>query len=336
MITAILIPMPPLVSVVIPCFNAAAWVAEALESCLGQTYPAVEIIVVDDCSTDGSVEILQRYADRITWERLPRNSGGNVARNRGLALSRGDFIQYLDADDYLLPEKLAQQVDFLQKTGTDVVYGDWQARFHEADGSSRLSAVKHSGHQPDVLEALLADWWTATASLLYRRSWVERVGGWDETLPVAQDRDFFLSVVLAGARVGYLPGCVSVYRRYGNATVSTASKRRWIESHERVVGQAQHRLAETRRLTPAYRRAIARSYFKLARAALRVDYALYQRLTGQLLAVCPDFQPDDERPPYQALVKLLGFRPTEKLASWGWLAWIRLEARWKAAPVGAG
>lgn len=318
-----------LVSVVIPCFNAEAWVAEAIESCLAQTHPHVEIIVVDDCSTDRSVEILKTYGDRIAWECLPRRSGGNVARNRGFASSKGDYVLFLDADDYILPEKLERQVAFLEETGHDAVYGDWQARFHELDGTTRLSEVVKSGPQADLLEALLADWWTAVVSLLYRRSAVERVGGWDETLPVAQDRDFFLSVVLSGATVGYLPGCVGVYRRYGNATVSTSSKSRWIESHARVVRKAGDALARQNRLTPAYRRAMAKSYFKLARAGLRLGYALYDRMLREALAIDPTFQPADERAVYQFLTRILGFRRTERLTARGWRAWVRLEARLK-------
>lgn len=321
--------MLPLVSVVIPCFNAEAWVAEALDSCLAQTYPNVEIIVVDDGSTDGSVEILRRYGDRIAWEQLPQRGGGNVARNRGFARSRGEYVFFLDADDYILPEKLARQVAFLEKTGHDAVFGDWQALFHDPDGTTRLSEVVRSGPQADVLEALLADWWTAVVSLLYRRSAVERVGGWDETLPVAQDRDFFLSVVLSGARVGYLPGCMGVYRRQGGGTVSTASKSRWIDGHARVVRKAGEVLRRENRLTPAYRRAMARSYFKLARAGLRLSYGLYGRMLGEALAIDPTFQPADERAPYRWATRLVGFRPTERLASFGWWAWVQLEAGFK-------
>src|ERR1700722_9877011 len=106
---------PLLVSIIIPCYNAERWVQEAVESCLNQSYPNIEIIVVDDGSTDRSLEILRRYGPRIKLKSGP-NRGGNVARNQGFALSSGRYIQYLDADDYLEPDKIARQVRFLDET----------------------------------------------------------------------------------------------------------------------------------------------------------------------------------------------------------------------------
>ena len=96
--------MQPLVSILIPCYNAERWVGQAIESALAQTWPNKEVIVVDDGSTDGSLEVIKSFGDRIKWETGP-NRGGNVARNRLLELSHGEWIQYLDADDYLLPAK---------------------------------------------------------------------------------------------------------------------------------------------------------------------------------------------------------------------------------------
>src|SRR3984957_14870258 len=114
--------MMPLVSILIPCYNAERWVAQAIESALRQTWPEKEIIVVDDGSTDASLAIIQSFGDRIRWETGP-NRGGNVARNRLLDLARGEWLQYLDADDYLLPLKIERQVGFLREHPTcDVVY----------------------------------------------------------------------------------------------------------------------------------------------------------------------------------------------------------------------
>ena len=77
------------------------------------------------------MEIIKSYGDKVIWETGP-NCGGNHARNRGFALSKGEYIQYLDADDYLKPEKIERQVNFLKETSADIVYGDWQHQYHEA------------------------------------------------------------------------------------------------------------------------------------------------------------------------------------------------------------
>jgi glycosyltransferase involved in cell wall biosynthesis len=111
-----------LVSILIPCFNAECRVAEAIESALGQTWPEKEIIVVDDGSQDRSLEVIKSFGKRIRWETGP-NRGGNMARNRLLELARGEWLQYLDSDDYLLPLKIQRQVEFLRdQPKCDVVY----------------------------------------------------------------------------------------------------------------------------------------------------------------------------------------------------------------------
>ncbi|MGF1569925.1 MAG: glycosyltransferase [Nodosilinea sp.] len=281
--------MSKLVSVIIPCFNAEKWLAEAIESCLKQTYAPLEIIVVDDGSTDGSLEIIRRFGEKIRWVSGP-NCGGNHARNRGFQLAQGDYIQFLDADDYLYPEKIARQVQALDTEAGDFVYGDWQYQNHKFGDHVVLGEVQVAGAQDDLLASLLGLWWVATASLLYRREIVTRAGGWDETLPAAQDRDFLLSVVMAGGQAIYQPGCVSVYRRYGNVTVSTVSMARYVQSHLRVLQKAEHRLTAAQRHSKTYRRALAQSHFALARFALKDDFSKYLICLEKTLTHCADFQ----------------------------------------------
>ncbi len=312
--------MPKLVSVIIPCFNAARWLAEAIDSCLQQTYPNIEIIVIDDGSTDNSLDIIKSYGDKIIWKSLP-HQGGNFVRNAGFALSKGEYIQFLDADDYILPEKIERQVRFLEETGADVVYGDWRYKRHLPDGTSYLDTIQIPGEQADILESLLANWWTAVASLFYRRSAVEKSGGWDEQLQVAQDRDFFLSVVINGAKVVYQPGCYSVYRRYGNVTVSTSSKSRWIQSHIVVLAKVEKQLLQLNKLSNKYRYAIAFCYFELARESLihNNDYTLYLQLIEQVVTMYPQFKRESQRAIYNLLQNIWGFRLCEKMVCYSFL-----------------
>ena len=310
----------PVASVVIPCYNAERWVGEAIESCLSQTYPRVEIIAVDDGSTDGSAEILRSYGGRIHLV-SGRNRGGNHARNRGFALSQGEYIQFLDADDYLLPEKLERQVAFLEQSGADVVYGDWRHQFHELDGSSYLGDVQISGHQEDVLESLLEGWWVANNALLFRRQVVIDSGGWDEALMAAQDRDLFTMVALRGSDIRYQAGCYSVYRRHGGVStaawtrIGSKNHVRWLESHRQVLEKVEALLVEADRLAPCYRRALAKSYFSLARNYYDLDRAMYRTLVDRTLSLHPGFEPN-ESPFYNSAWRLLGFETADKLASY--------------------
>lgn len=303
-----------LVSVIIPCFNADRWLSEAIDSCLAQGYQSIEIIVIDDGSTDGSLEIIKSYGDRIIWE-TGSNQGGNCARNRGFARSNGDYIQFLDADDYLLPQKLERQVQFLETTGADVVYGDWRHQYHLENGEVTLDDIKTSGNQPDILKSLLSDWWVSPACLLFRRSVVEASGGWDEALSAGQDRDFFLAVVMNGAQVSYQPACNSIYRRYGNVTVSSASRERYLENHIKILEKYETCLIKENRLSDVYKDALAQSYFVIARKYLAVNPALYSQLVEKTLSLSPKFQAQGSERTfiYSFSQKILGFRNMELL-----------------------
>ena len=313
--------MPKLVSVIIPCYNAEKWLAEAIDSCLNQIYPAIEIIVIDDGSTDGSLDIIKSYGDceasrrhRIVWE-TGINRGGNHARNRGIAKAKGEYFQFLDADDYILPEKIARQVEFLEQTKADVVYGDWRHQRHDSDGSFVLEEIKISGDRPNILASLLADWWVSPACILFTKKAVENSGGWDETLKAGQDRDFFLSVVMSGAKVVYQPGCSSIYRRYGNVTVSSASETKYLESHYQIVRKVEQKLIREGNFTSEYRRALAQSYFTMARKYLAIEPDKYREFMDKTMVLCPNFEPDRSHRTklYSLAQKILGFPRLEKI-----------------------
>lgn len=115
-----------LVSVVIPCCNNEHFIGAAIESSLSQSYPYIQVIVVDDGSSDHSLEIIQSYGDRIEWT-AQKNQGGGAARNRGLELATGYYIKFLDADDVLLPNSISKQMRNTHKIHNDckaIVYGD--------------------------------------------------------------------------------------------------------------------------------------------------------------------------------------------------------------------
>lgn len=307
-----------LVSIIIPCFNAERWIAEAIDSALKQTYPQVEVIVIDDGSTDGSLDIIKRYENKIRWE-SKENQGGNYARNRGFSLSTGSYIQYLDADDYLLPQKIEKQTACLLESGADAIYGDWRHQQHLDDGTSVLEGIKTSGYKEDVLEALLSGWWVSPACLLFTRTAVEKAGGWDEQLQAGQDRDFFTAVAMSGAVVVYQPECDSIYRRYGNVTVSTQSKGRYLSNHQRILEKNEQQLSNNGKLTEKYQKALAQSYFILARACLETDWNQYRSLLDKALALYPKFKANSaERSRlYTFFQSFIGFRNLERLVVYG-------------------
>src|SRR5690606_31386005 len=114
-----------MISIITPVFNSEKYIGQCIDSVLNQTYANWEQILVDDCSADNSIEIIQEYAQkdqRIKYHRLEKNSGAGVARNKAIELANGRFIAFLDADDYWAKDKLHVQIDTMIETGTPLSY----------------------------------------------------------------------------------------------------------------------------------------------------------------------------------------------------------------------
>ncbi len=299
------------VSVVIPCYNAGKWLRAAIDSCLAQTYSNLEIIVVDDGSTDDSLLIAQSYGGDVTIVSGP-NRGGSRARNRGFALSHGEYIQFLDADDYLLPAKIERQVTYLETYGGDVVYGDWRIQHHLPNGSTRLGPVYHPGHLDDPVLAVLSGWSLIPIGILHRREIVERSGGWDESLRVAEDTAFLFSLVMAGADLRYQPGCFSIYRRYGNVTVSTADPTRRLYYQGCLLEEIQQKFEARGWLTGTYREALAQFYYRQARSYYGSDPATYELWRAKSYSLDPNLVPLGSSA-YNVLRRCLGVAAAERL-----------------------
>jgi glycosyltransferase involved in cell wall biosynthesis len=219
-----------LVSVVVPCHNAAPFVAETLESVLAQTYPAVEAVVVDDASTDGSWEVVKRFTDRwperVRALRLESNRGGCFARNRGAELARGNFLMFLDADDYVTPRAMAALVPAVRSQPGALAAGDsCRLEFDAAAGWKEAGPNARLPH-PDPDEALRG-WldgsaWVPTCALLWRRDVYESTGGWDESVARNQDGDIAMRALVNGARIIRVPEMAGFYRMHGDARMSVS------------------------------------------------------------------------------------------------------------------
>lgn len=186
--------MKPLVSVIIPNYNYARYVRGAVESVLAQTYPNIEVIVVDDGSKDGSIAILGELADRITIVRQ-RNSGVSAARNNGFAHSRGEYIAFLDADDLWLPSKVDKQFErFSQFDGAGLVH----VGVEEIDADGNSISTNLYGLEGNVSEDFLfferAVVLGGGSGVMVPRAVFEAVGGFDEQLSTSADWDLYFRI----------------------------------------------------------------------------------------------------------------------------------------------
>jgi glycosyltransferase involved in cell wall biosynthesis len=305
-----------LVSILIPCFNAERWIAAAVESALAQTHPEREVIVVDDGSTDASLDVLRRYEGRAQVHAAPHR-GGNATRNRLLELARGEWLQYLDADDCLLPDKIAQQGRFLAaEPACDVVYGPATLEHCSEAGTRRELLPIPRPHDPWIL---LARWFLPqTGAPLFRKAAIESVGGWDPAQPCCQEHELYLRLLTAGKRFAYHDTNGAVYRQWSDQTVCRRDpaevRRRRMAIEERAEGH----LRRSGALTPARRWAINQARFEMARIAWQADRAEAMSIMTAIRASMPDFVPAGEaaRAHYRFAYRLLGFARTEQLADW--------------------
>ncbi len=208
----------PLVSVIIPTFNNGRYILAALESVWAQQFPDVETIVVDDGSTDDTAHVLGPHTSRLRYVRQD-NAGSAVARNHGLRLARGSYVVFLDADDFLLPGKLAAQVPWLDAhPELGAIHSGW--RVVDDDGRT-ITEIEpwHTAPRLD-LEAWVVWKPVKLGAMVFRRQWLERVGGFDRHFRQSQDVDLMLQLALAGCRMEWLRRPTLCYRRHAESTIS--------------------------------------------------------------------------------------------------------------------
>ena len=183
------------------------WIAEAINSVLAQTYPHCEIIVVDDGSTDDTRALIEsRYANRVHYHYQP-NRGPGAARNAGLSLARGEFIQFFDADDIMEMDTLGARLVFLQgHPEYAVAYGPATVFWDDDPDHLFESANRQYYTSEDILKAEIHTPFLLLIMALARREWAVRVGGMDESLRSNEDWHFWLKIAAAGGLFAYVDG----------------------------------------------------------------------------------------------------------------------------------
>ncbi len=205
----------PRVSVVIPAMNSEKFIREAIESVLGQSYPNVECIVVDDGSTDATREIAGSFDGVICLRQ--DNLERSAARNRGIDISSGAYISFLDSDDLLTPDKIGDQVAFLEeRRGYDAVYS--KAAYFRGEKENGTFAVKRQTSEGDILENLLYGNFITVNSPLFRKTAAVRVNGFNTSLARNEDWDFFLRLAISGVKFGFIDKCHALCRQHDSNT----------------------------------------------------------------------------------------------------------------------
>jgi len=310
----------PLVSIIIPVYNAAAFINETINSALQQTWPNKEIIIVDDGSTDDSLTIAKGFESDTVKVFSQQNKGASAARNKGLFEAKGDYIQFLDADDFISENKVEAQMNLLvNNTG----YISLCATIHFFNGEDPYTIpiadewyISGSDDPVDFLIKLYGGGligpqyggMIAMHAWLCPREVIDKVGGWNEELTVDDDGEFFCRVVLASNGIKYAPKVASYYRKFKDANTWSAQKT--YESCKKMLQATQlktnHLLAKTN--DPQARLALSRLFWENAFNF----YPAYKSLSKQAEQKVKELAPGYNYIPHYTGIKFL----TAKVFGW--------------------
>lgn len=212
------------VSIIMPSYNTGSYIEASIKSVLAQTYPYWELIIVDDCSTDNTDEIVSNYLtdDRIHYFKNDINSGAAVSRNRALKEAKGKWIAFLDSDDLWLPKKLEKQIRFMLETGCKFTYTDYKMQLN-----GKCLPYIYTG--PDVVnKRLMKDYcYFSTITVMYDREHV----GLIQIAPLRKNNDYAMWLKIIEKTNCYrLPECLSCYIKH-DGSVSSGSKLKLIKYH---------------------------------------------------------------------------------------------------------
>ncbi|HVS53816.1 MAG TPA: glycosyltransferase [Opitutaceae bacterium] len=305
----------PAISILIPAHNAAPWIEACVASALAQTLPPLEVLVWEDGSTDATPAILKTFGEKIRVLG-GKNIGSNPGRNRLLAEARGDWVQFLDADDALLPDKLALQwAETPAPDNTDVIYSPTLDETWE--GTQRL--VSRVTSEVDPKRDLFEQWFlwqlSQTNGSLWRRMALTRLGGWNEAQSCCQDNELYARALRAGLRFHFAPNARAIHRAWSEQSVSRRNPAKVLQEKTRLIDEMVGWMRSRAVLERRHLEAAGRACFEIARTLARSDLpaaSAYLRQRREHFAV----RPSGPAAPmsYRLAYYLLGFGAAEKLA----------------------
>jgi glycosyltransferase involved in cell wall biosynthesis len=243
------------VSVIIPAYNAEAFIAATLDSVLGQTLKADEILLVNDGSTDRTAEIVKQYAPTVTLINQA-NSGVSAARNKALESATGDYIAFIDADDLWTPTKLEKQIDFLEDHKdvsylfSDELYFTGNQEVIIPSYLSKTQFSKEIKPHSFIIEApiywLLMESFVATSSVVCRKKSIDKAGLFDTALAICEDRDMWIRLAFEGP-VGLIPEVLVHKRQDHGGNISDISRKKVFDGRLKVI--ERHRSKAFKKIT---------------------------------------------------------------------------------------
>jgi glycosyltransferase involved in cell wall biosynthesis len=298
-----------LVSIIIPCYNVEKYISECIESALKQTYGNIEIICVDNNSTDNTSKLIKdysaRYPQRVIAE-SEKKKGAPSARNKGLKVAKGEWIQFLDADDLLLPGKIEHQMEIiLSSSGIDFIAGSFIKR--SVNNINRETIL----NDQDAFKALFVTKLGNTCANLFRSSAINEIGGWNEEMKSSQESDLMFRLLRNSKHVAFDQVPHTIIRERSDGQISQADPKinwvRYIELRCRILDYLSSEKPEYYKKERAF---FEQTFFRQIRRLYRFDRVAATELYRKYLN--KDFRPAAGLI-YNTVFRLLGFDRTEKL-----------------------
>lgn len=224
----------PLVSIIMPLYNAKAFVGEAIQSVIAQRYQNWELLVVDDESTDGSLELAQTYQNGQIKVYSKNNSGAAATRNFGYKLAKGQFIKFFDADDLMNEDMLEAQVALAMQNPSCIISGKW-GRFYDNNLATYNEQPEACWKDMESTKWICSSWhegksMTQPGIFLIPRAIIAKAGLWNESLSMVDDLEFFTKTILAAPKVIFCERSILYYRSGNSSSLASQQSRKAIES----------------------------------------------------------------------------------------------------------
>jgi len=291
---------PPFVSIIIPTFNGGSKLEGTLASCLKIKAIALEILLIDDCSTDGTPDRMMRKFPSVKLHRLPSNSGsGSHGRNVGLAMAQGRYVKFLDHDDLIQPRGFKAECQEALQTNADIVMSRWGVASVDEKGRFRKTDLRlFSPPEPSrLIEAILLGESTPyTAAALYKRSTI-CAEHWDAQLAMIDDFDWFCRMAIKGGTITRIESISYFWRLHSNSTQGRSHRNATIYqdlmfTRFGVYSKLERQLAELGRLNPLRKQLLAKRYYESLRCFARFNPKRCDQILNRIYDLDPHFVVD--------------------------------------------
>ncbi len=300
-----------LVSVIIPCFNVEQYISECIESVLAQAHKEIEIICIDNNSTDNTLNILvgfqSRYPSKIFVQKEAKK-GAAAARNRGLFISKGDWIQFLDADDLLKPDKIKHQLLLIQHQSAAFISAVYEKK--SSDGKTSLVNIRDT----DPMKGLFISGIGITSSNLFNGVEVKKVNGWNESLKSSQEADLMFRLIKNDSAVVFDNTPLTIVRQRASGQISQINpEQNWVQ----YIALRAEIIEYLKEYRPEYLNAEKSFYYKKFFLQIRRLAKFDMTMAQVMLEKHFDrrFSPG-LNPLYDTVYKLFGFRIAQGVLAW--------------------